>query len=77
MKLLMIIGLFVSSSSFAEKTPCPGHLSSSDCRKQCVGGSRGGTYDAPTRTCTTNGLKKPSARPTLNYQKAANLQQAE
>ena len=57
MKFLILFGLFISSSSFAEtKTTCPGHLSDGDCKKQCSGYGR--TYESSSRICTNpNGLK--------------------
>ena len=49
MRLLILLGLFVSSSSFAERTFCPGHLSDADCKKQCSGDGK--SYDSGSRAC--------------------------
>jgi hypothetical protein len=71
MKLLILLGLLVSSSSFAERVVvCPGSYSDAKCKEQCSGSSR--SYNSENRECTifTNYLRdyrgkkgQPSAKP--------------
>ncbi len=70
MKLLILLGLLVSSSSFAEKVVvCPGSYSDAKCKDQCSGPYR--SYNSENRECTISnrlsdykGKKgQPSAKP--------------